>query len=473
MVDKILGAIKKILPKKMHNWLAPVYHYGIGLFANIIYKFPSHKLIVIGVTGTTGKTTSVYLIAKVLQEAGYKVGYTSTAMFCDGEKEWLNNKKMTMVGRFFTHQILAKMVKNGCQYAIVETSSEGIVQYRHRFINYDVLVFTSLYPEHIESHGGFENYKEAKGMLFAHLRDCRTKYVDDQKRVHKTETGMKKLQFNRVKKAIIVNGDDKYSEYFLNFWAEEKFKYRVQAEPKIKDDKVEKNPYYHKVVASSLEISSNGTSFYLDGQRIALNLLGGFNSSNAMNAICVALSQGIKIDKIKDGLEKVFGIPGRLERINEKQNFTVIVDYAFEPKAVEKLYETVKLIPHQKVIHVLGSAGGGRDMSRRPILGKIAGENADYVVITNEDPYDEDPQIIIDQVAIGAEKGGKTEEKNLFRIMDRREAIQKALSLAQEDDIVLITGKGSEQAIVVKNNEKLPWDDREVVKEELKRLLGK
>jgi UDP-N-acetylmuramoyl-L-alanyl-D-glutamate--2,6-diaminopimelate ligase len=470
MVDKILGVIKKILPKKMHLWLAPIYHYCMGLTANIIYKFPSHKLIVIGVTGTTGKTTSVYLIAKTLAAAGYKVGYTSTAMFCDGDKEWLNNKKMTMVGRLFTQQMLNRMVKNGCQYAIVETSSEGILQYRHRFINYDVLVFTSLYPEHIEAHGNFENYKEAKGMLFAHLRDCRTKYVDEQRLVHKTETGIKKLQYNRVKKMIIVNGDDLHCEYFLNFWAEEKMKYKVQTEPQVKGTETKENPYYHKIIASGLEIEGDGTSFYLDGQHIKLNLLGSFSAYNAMNAACVALSQAMSVDKIKQGLESVQGIPGRMERIDEKQNFTVIVDYAFEPKAVEKLYETIKLIPHQKVIHVLGSAGGGRDMSRRPILGQLAGQRADYVIITNEDPYDDDPQIIIDQVSIGAEKGGKEEGKNLFRIMDRREAIHKALSLAQTDDIVLITGKGSEQAIVVKNNEKLPWDDREVVREELKQI---
>ncbi|MFH0840827.1 MAG: UDP-N-acetylmuramyl-tripeptide synthetase [bacterium] len=470
MLDKVLGVIKRIMPKKMYLAVSPLYHYILGLSANLIYKFPSNKLIIIGVTGTTGKTTSVYLIAKILQESGYKVGYTSTAMFSDGNQEWLNNKKMTMVGRFFTQKMLSRMVKNGCQYAIVETSSEGIVQYRHRFINYDILVFTSLYPEHIDSHGSFENYKEAKGMLFAHLRDCSTKYANENKQVQKTETGLKKLQFNRVKKVIIVNGDDEHSEYFLNFWAEEKLKYRVQKEPKIKDDKAKDNPYYHKIIASKLEISSSGTSFYLDNLQIKLQLLGGFSATNAMNAVCVALSQGVELEKIKSGLEKIKGIPGRLERINEKQDFTVIVDYAFEPKAVEKLYKTIELIPHHKVIHVLGSAGGGRDVARRPILGKITGEQADYIIITNEDPYDDDPEIIIDQVAIGAEKAGKQENINLFKILDRREAIQKAVSLANTDDIVLITGKGSEQAIVVKNNEKIPWDDREVVRDELKKI---
>jgi UDP-N-acetylmuramoyl-L-alanyl-D-glutamate--2,6-diaminopimelate ligase len=170
------------------------------------------------------------------------------------------------------------------------------------------------------------------------------------------------------------------------------------------------------------------------------------------------------IENIKTGLESVQGTAGRFERINEGQNFTVIVDYAFEPRAVEKLYKTVKLLPHNKIIHVLGSAGGGRDVDRRPVLGKLAGENADVVIIANEDPYDDDPQVIIEQVAVGAEKTGKIEEKNMFKILDRREAIKKALGTASENDIVLITGKGSEQAICVANGEKITWDDRAVVR---------
>lgn len=467
MLDKILVQIKKYIPKSVFKFLWPVYHFLLGLLGNIFYGFPSHKMIVIGVTGTTGKTTSVYLIAKMLQKAGYKAGYTSTAMFGDGNREWLNDKKMTMVGRWFTFRILKQMLKNGCQYAIVETSSEGIVQYRHRFIDYDILVFTGIYPEHIEAHGGFENYKEAKGMLFAHLRDCRTKYINDQRVVQKTDSGLKKLNFHRVKKTIIVNGDDEHSDYFLNFWAEDKLKYRLEHEKSL-FKKERKN--YRKVIAQDINVANQGTSFKVDDTEIKLQLLGEFNVANAMNAVCVGLAQNISLDKIKAGLENVKGIPGRFESINNGQDFTVIVDYAFEPKAVEKLYETINLVPHSKIIHVLGSAGGGRDIARRPILGKLAGEHANYVIVTNEDPYDDDPQIIIDQVAIGAEKAGKEMNKNLFTIIDRREAIVKALTLANTSDIVLITGKGSEQAICVKKGEKISWDDREIVREELDNL---
>ena len=210
----------------------------------------------------------------------------------------------------------------------------------------------------------------------------------------------------------------------------------------------------------------------VDGAVINLGLLGEFNAVNAMNAVSVGQAIGLDMTIIKSGLEKIKGIDGRLEKIEEGQPFAVIVDYAFEPNAVEKLYGALKYIPHGKIIHVLGSTGGGRDVARRPVLGKLAGMNADYVIVANEDPYDDDPEIIIDQVALGAEHAGKKIGENLFKILDRREAIKKALELATENDIVLITGKGSEQAICIANGEKIPWDDRAVVRgllNELKR----
>ena len=486
-MDKFLSTIKKYIPTKLFKYLQPAYHFLLSWFSAVWHKMPSEKLIVIGVTGTTGKTTVVYLIAEVLKSAGYKVGYTSTAMLSDGKKEWLNDKKMTMIGRFFTQRMLHNMVKNKCQYAIIETTSEGIVQYRHKFINYDILIFTGLYPEHIDSHNGFENYKKAKGKLFAHLKNCKTKYVNDEKCVCKTASGIKKLDLNRIKKTIIANGDDEHVGYFLGFNAEEKYEFGIMNyELRIKNNNKEKN----LILANDIEAGEKGTSFFVNDTKINLQLLGEFNVSNAMAAL--GLSQNLGMEEIREGLEKVKGVPGRFERITLPQSspsqgegeckidFTVIVDYAFEPNAVGKLYEVLELISKNKsdeeqgrIIHVLGSTGGGRDINRRPKLGKIAGEKADFVIIANEDPYDENPQIIIDQVAIGAEKAGKELGKNLFKILDRREAIQKAFSLAREKDIVLITGKGSEQAICVEHGKKIPWDDRTVAREELNKVSDK
>lgn len=465
-MDKLLLTIKRYIPKKVFKVLWPLYHFLLGVAANIIYRWPSEKLIVIGVTGTTGKTTSTYLIAKMLQGAGFKVGYTSTAMFGDGEKEWLNNKKMTMAGRLFTHQMLRKMVANGCQYAVIETSSEGIIQYRHRFINYDIVLFTCLYPEHIEAHGSFENYKEAKGMLFAHLKNGKTKYAGENLRIKKPRSGLQKTELTRIKKTIIVNGTDEHSSYFLDFWGEEKWAFRLAEVGKPK-------PVYNadvkEIVASTAK--TNGQSYLMFGSsKVAVNLLGDFNRQNILAALSVGLAQSLPLEKLKIGIEKIYGVPGRLERINLGQPFSVIVDYAFEPQAVSKLYETVATLPHERIIHVLGSAGGGRDKSRRPILGELAGRRADIMIVTDEDPYDEDPASIIAEVAAGADTTDKRLNVDLFTFLDRRQAIHTALAQAQEGDIVLITGKGSEQAICRIRGAKEPWDDRQVSREELQAL---
>ncbi len=466
-MDRALFLIKKLIPRKIFFALQPAYHYILSWLSAVLNFFPSEKLIVIGVTGTTGKTTTVYLIAKMLAETGCRVGFTSTAMFSDGLKEWLNDKKMTMVGRFFIQKILRQMVKNGCQYAIVETSSEGIRQFRHRFINYDILVFTCLYPEHIESHGSFENYQAAKGKLFAHLKNCATKHVDDCKQVKKTDSGLKKITLHRIKKTIIANGDDQYAGYFLNFWAEEKIELRIRnQEPGTKKKKKDKK--IKNIEALFIKTDSKKTIFKIDEAEISLNLLGRFNIANALSAVAVGQSQGVALSTIKKGLESVKGVPGRLEKIEEGQNFTIIVDYAFEPNALAKLYQIAEKIEHQNIIHVLGSAGGGRDVARRPKLGELAGQKANQVIITDEDPYDDDPLAIINQVSLGAEKSGKKLNQNLFRILDRRQAIKKALEIAGEGDLVLITGKGSEQAICTANGKKIPWDDREVIRQELR-----
>lgn len=463
-MEILFNKIKKYIPIKLFKASQPAYHFLLSFCASVFYGRPSSKIIVIGVTGTTGKTTAVYLIAKMFASAGYKTGFTSTAIFNDGEKEWMNDKKMTMPGRFFTQKMLKKMVKNKCLYAVIETTSQGIEQFRHKFINYDILIFTGLYPEHIEAHGSFENYKKAKSALFAHLKQCETKYANDKKFVVKAENGFKKIEANRVKKTIIINGDDKHADYFINFWAEEKFAYSKEKEScaKFSNDKTRAVEY------AEVKFEKTGASFKVGSEKILLNLLGEYNAANAMSAVCAGLSQGMNFGEIKSGLEKIKGIPGRMEIIkNANLDFTVIIDYAYEPEALRNAYDAILKLEHNKIIHVLGSAGGGRDAARRPKLGELAGKKADFVIVANEDPYDEDPEIIIDQVASGAVAAGKILNENLFKMQDRREAIAKALFLAGNGDIVLITGKGCEQAICAAGGVKIPWDDRKEVEKEL------
>lgn len=412
--------------------------------ANIIYGRPSEKMIIIGVTGTNGKSSTVSLIAKILEEAGYKVGAASTVLFKVADKEWLNDKKMTMLGRFQLQKLLKQMIDAGCDYAIVETSSQGIEQFRHLGIHYDVCVFTNLTPEHIEAHGGFDNYKKAKLKLFKHL----------EKLPHKTLAGKK------INKAIVANGDDQYAKEFLDFDVDEKISFGIEQAPDLR--------------AENIDFHQAGISFEINAVKFDLKLFGKFNVYNSLAAIAVAKTQGVSLDVCRHALSKVAGVPGRMEFVDAGQSFKVLVDYAPESEGMRQLFMAIKdhslVASDKKIIHVFGSCGGGRDIARRPILGELSAQNAQIHVISNEDPYDDDPQQIIDQVAEGAIKAGKRENQEVFKILDRREAISKALEMAQDGDLVVLTGKGAEQAICVAGGKKEVWDEREVTKEELLRL---
>lgn len=424
--------LKKFIPPFILDW----YHRALAALGAFVYGYPSKKLTVIGVTGTNGKSTTAYFIAKILDSAGYKTGITSTALFKIADREWLNDKKMTMLGRFQLQRMLRDMVRAGCQYAIIETSSEGIAQHRHRGINYDVAVFTNLTPEHLEAHGGFEQYKQAKGELFA-----------------------------MVQKTIVVNADDEYAEYFLSFRADQKVIFSLNPATTVGEAGI------GEIIAEDVKTNATGATFSVFGTPFTVALPGRHNVYNALAAIATANALGVSLPECAVGLKKVTGVPGRMERIDEGQPFTVIVDYAPEVASMERLYETVRDIPHKRILHVLGSCGGGRDRDRRAKLGRMAGENADIVFVTNEDPYDDDPMEIISEVAGGAVAAGKQDRENLFRMIDREQAIEQAIAAAQPGDLVLITGKGCEQAICVADGKKIPWDDREVARKAIRRLL--
>jgi len=430
----MLHQIKSLVPSA----LLRVYHYVLARAAVLAYGHPSRRLVVIGVTGTNGKSTTVNLISKILEHSGEKVGFTTTINFKVGDREWLNDTKMTMLGRFKLQKLLKEMVDAECRYAVIETSSQGLDQYRHLGIEYDAAVFTNLAPEHLEAHGGFENYKNAKAKLFRHLTDFPNKVIDGKK----------------IPKIIAVNADDEYSGYFYDFPADRKISYSIENFSDFKADNITLAPDY--------------SAFDIYDTHFEINLPAKFNIYNSLAAIAVTSALGVKIEQARDAFAAIKFIPGRLEYIEGGQNFKIMVDYAPEPNSLAELYSLIKQVPKNKLIHVLGSAGGGRDKARRPILGRMAGEVADYVIVTNEDPYDEDPMEIIDAVAKGAIAAGKVLDENLFKRYDRKEAIEKAIGLADEGDFVLVTGKGAEQAIAVAKGKKIKWDDRKVIREILK-----
>jgi UDP-N-acetylmuramoyl-L-alanyl-D-glutamate--2,6-diaminopimelate ligase len=397
--------LRKILPES----LISLYHFILAFFGALIYGFPSKKLTLIGVTGTNGKTTTTEMIASIFEKAEKKIALSNSIRFKIGEKEEINKLRMTMPGRFFIQRFLKKATKEGCEYAIIEVTSEGIKQHRHRFLDFKVGVFTNLAPEHIEAHGSFEKYREAKLKLF-----------EATKEIH------------------VINIEDENADYFLKIPAKKKITFGLE-----KGD------------------------FNLKNTEIKIQIPGKFNLYNALAAFSVAKTLGIDEEIIKEALREFKGVPGRMEEVISKP-FKVIVDYAFTPNALEKVYQTLRNtqyeIPNTRLICVLGACGGGRDKWKRPVLGELAAKYCDEVIVTNEDPYDEDPWKIIEQVAEGTK--GKAR-----KILDRREAIREALKLAKEGDIVVITGKGAEPSIVEKGK-KIPWDDRKVVKEEFENLFS-
>ena len=440
--------IKKMLPISMLHR----YHYTLALLANVLYRHPSSELVVIGVTGTNGKSTTVEFIGRILEFAGARVGWTGTASFKVADREWVNDQKMTMLGRFQTQKRLREMVQAGCSYAIIETSSQGIVQSRHIGINYDVVVFTNLTPEHIESHGSFENYKLAKKELFVKTKQSRRK----------------KIQGNVFEKTAVVNLNDPHASEFLSVGLDRSFGFGI--DPVIFQDEEDRPMSIVPVIAEDVVYAPNSTGFMLAGLHWHAELVGRFYLENVLAAVSVCRALGLEWELLRDAVSHLASVPGRLERIDEGQSFSVIVDYAYEPAALNAVYESLKLFAHKKIIHVVGSAGGGRDVARREILGEMSAAYDDITIVTNEDPYDDDPVEIINTIADSAILHGKKEQINLFRILDRAEAIHYAVRLAQAGDLVLITGKGSEPVMAVAHGKKIPWDDRIAVREALRRL---
>jgi UDP-N-acetylmuramoyl-L-alanyl-D-glutamate--2,6-diaminopimelate ligase len=343
------------------------------------------------------------------------------------------------------------MAEAGCRFAVVETSSQGLDQFRHLGVEYDVAVFTNLTPEHIEAHGGFENYKRAKLKLFRHL----------------TRHPRKALPMRGdVKKVAVVNLESEHAWDFLDVPADKKYGFLADGA----DAPAGKATWPMAVVkALDVKLEASGSSFTVRDARFTLKMPGRYNVLNALAAISVGLSQGVPLETMARALAKVDNVPGRFERIEAGQDF-----YAPEPESLRQVYAAVDRLARKRLIHVLGSAGGGRDVARRPILGRMAGEKADVVIVTNEDPYDDDPRLIIEQVAAGAlEHGRKKEGETLFKVDDRRQAIRKAIALAAPGDVVLLTGKGAEQAIVGRGGKLIPWDERTVAREALRERLGK
>ncbi len=438
LTKKAKDVLRPLSPKPLVN----AFHYSEALLAANKHSKPSEKMIIIGVVGSKGKTTTANMLWSILSADGTRVGLIGTANIRYGEKEELNKYHMTMPGAGVMQSILARMAKLNCKYVVMEVPSEGQTQYRHKGINFDVLVFTNVTNELMAAHNfSLETLHKHNKRVFKSLYNSPRKEIGGQ----------------IFPKVIVANADAKDAPAYLQFPADQKLTFSIKKPSDFK--------------ATQIESTTRGVNFNVNGTAFHIQILGSINVINATGAIATASALGITTRSITRGLNNLQQIPGRMEVIDCGQPFTVIVDYAHEQVGMTALMESAQAMKAKsaKIIVSLGAEGGGRDVAKRPEMGAIVARSADYIVICNVDPYNDDPQTIIDDIAAGAEKAGAVRDKNEFLIVDRRAGIKKALELAKKDDIVLITGKGSEQSIVI-DGKSSPWDDRKVVREELKRL---
>lgn len=379
----------------------------------MIYKNPSKDIFVLGITGTKGKSTVVEMINAIMEAAGKRTAIVSSVRFKVGAENRENRTGMTMPGRFFIQKFLRKAVDKDCQYAFVEVTSQGISQFRDRFINFDAGLITNLHPEHIEAHGSFENYRGTKISFFTHIG---------------------------------LYSEKKYKTFFINTGAKD---YEMFADAA---SDFGKTIFYNKKD--------------LEKMKWRIKLLGDFNLENIAAAVSFCRSQNVDWDIIKNVIENFDGVPGRLEFV-QKDPFSIIIDYAHTPDSLEKVYQAVKKNITSKrtrgrMICVLGCAGGGRDSWKRPVMGEIASKYCDEIVLTNEDPFDDDPEMIIEQIAKGVRSS--TYNKKFKSIIDRKDAIREAIKMAKKNDVVIVTGKGSEPFMRLEKGKKIPWSERDIIR---------
>ena len=421
-LEKILNILRRLIPRGIFRRLQPGYHYTLSLLGAIIYRFPAREIKVVVITGTKGKTSTTEIVNALLEEAGYRTAVAGTLRFKIDTVEERNLFKMTIPGRFFLQSFLRRAVSAQCDWAVIEMTSEGAKVFRHKFIELNAFIFTNLSPEHIESHGSFENYKEAKLTLARALA----------------------LSSKRPR-ILVANADDQHAHDFLAVEADIKTTYSLK----------DAEPY---------KLEKDSTTFTLAGNPVNAHLSGAFNLSNMLAGIAFARALDITPEIIRRALERFYGIRGRVERVNVGQDFDVVVDYAHTADSLEKVYEVFQ---DSRKICVLGGTGGGRDTSKRAVMGRIASAFCDEIILTNEDPYDEDPEKIIADIKKGIGEG------DAEVIMDRREAIATALKKAQTGDAVIITGKGTDPYIMGPRGTKIPWDDATVAREELQKIISK
>ncbi len=411
-----------------------IYHFLLAFLGNVVYGRPSRKLTVVGVTGTKGKSSTLELLDAVMESAGKKTALLSSVKRRVVGVETKKVSGNTMPGRFFIQRFLSDAVRAGAEYAFIEVTSQGVVQWRDRFIDWDAAFFMNLSPEHIESHGSFEKYRAAKVRFFEDV-----------------------LRSSKGTKSFFVNAEDGNKDYFIR---------AVEGAPGAELFYFDRNYLIDEAKRWGWDLSTAAAR-----GAVADWLMPDFNVLNAAAALRFATVRAVPPEAIQKAFREFAGTPGRFDLVI-KEPFAAIVDYAHTPDSLEKIYSAARDLfagkSRGRLICVLGSAGGGRDKWKRKVMGSIAAKFCDEVILTNEDPYDETPEAIMDEIEAGLLQSPASKfhiSNNYWKILDRREALRKALYDALPGDVVIGTGKGSEPSIHIAKGKTIPWNEREIVKE--------
>lgn len=431
----ILAEEEVDVPESVVVIKAPDTRLAMQCIVPHFFDFPARKIRMIGVTGTNGKTTTTYLIRAILREAGYRVGLIGTIQTLI-EDEALPVKNTTP-DVLDLQELLYKMVDARMDYVVMEVSSHALALGRVAGSEFDVGVFTNITQDHLDFHITFENYIQAKSKLFEMISQ------PDQ---------------TKSNKSAVINLDDAAASAMLSAANCPTLTYSMKAKQA-------------DIQASNIDVTRKGASFVISGpfgtRQINLKITGIFNVYNALAAIGTALGESVPFEQIVRAIESAKSVPGRFEIVDAGQPFSVIVDYAHTPDGLENILKTVRQFAKRRVIVVFG-CGGDRDRTKRPIMGRLAAQYADSIIATSDNPRSEDPVAILAEIETGIREairsGGSYEV-----IVDRHEAIAKALALAKPDDVVVIAGKGHETYQVLKDKV-IDFDDRKVVSDIIREM---
>lgn len=423
----MMKRLKSLIPQRSPLRLG--WHYAKGYLAAVYFGFPARKLTVIGITGTDGKTTTVGMIAHILHSTGCKVGAASTAFMQINEVCEENATHLTSISPFTLQEFLRRLVREGCTYAVIEMSSHGLVQGRVLCTYPKVAGITNTAPEHLDYHGSMEQYRKDKGKIFRMLRGKGTK---------------------------VLNGNDESYEQYKEIQSERTFVYGPQ-DSDLALEHIQADPHS----SSALIVGKK-----YDSVPLHLAIPGTFNLENALCAIGCAGAVGIPVETSAEALRSFRSLPGRMESIDEGQDFSVFVDFAVSPQAYEKTLTALRaMVGNTGRVLVLCSSCGDRMREKRPEIGRICSAMADVTVVTEDETYGEDPHAVLEEVWNGVDES-KTDAHKIF---DRKEAITFLFEHAKKGDAVVLCGMGP-FSTMTKLEGRIPWDEREVAREVLRSL---